>query len=88
MRLAIPLLAILLAFNWYIVPAQAPRIGMPVFTEADATDAKPRVHSVKLFYDRIGPETELFRQPRCRTPGTIWYQNACWRPSRIVENMK
>lgn len=37
----------------------------------------------KAFYDRIGPEEQPVRMQRCRTPGTVWWKNACYRPSRI-----
>lgn len=84
--LALPV--IVLGFTWYTVPAQAPALDMPQFTERDATDQRPRVHQVKLFYDRVGPEFEAYRQPRCAMPGRIWWRGACWKPDRIVENME
>ena len=84
--LALPVM--LLAWISYSTrQAQAPVMDMPAFTERDATDQRPRVHQVKLYYDRIGPEFEAYRQPRCQTPGTIYYVDGkCWRPERILKH--
>ena len=82
MKLTLPLLTIFLAFSWYVVPApNTPQEPMPVFTEAVKRPAK-------LFYDRIEVGTEPVRVQRCKTPGTIWYRNACWRPERIAANAR
>ena len=35
-------------------------------------------------YDRIQKE-EPVRMQRCKTPGTVWYHDACWRPERILK---
>lgn len=73
MKLALPLITILLVFNWYTVPVH---------------ESVAYKREAKLFYDRVPPETELFRQPRCSMPGRIWWRGACWLPGRIVENME
>jgi len=65
-------------FSSYTPEPQEP---MPVFTEAVKRPAK-------LFYDRIEVGVEPVRVQRCKTPGTIWYRNACWRPERIVANAR
>lgn len=37
----------------------------------------------KLFYDRIEVGVEPVRVQRCKTPGTIWWDEKCFRPERI-----
>lgn len=73
MKLTIPLITILLAFNWFTVPANNSVIYK---------------RGAKLFYDRIEVGVEPVRVQRCAMPGRIWYRGACWLPSRIAENME
>jgi hypothetical protein len=67
MKLALPLIAILLTFSWYVVP-----VNESVIYKRQA----------KLFYDRIQKE-EPVRVQRCKTPGTVWWDGQCFRPERI-----
>lgn len=68
MKLALPLIAILLAFNWYATPVN---------------NSVAYKRSAKLFYDRIEIGVEPVRVQRCK-PGLIWWKDNCWRLERIV----
>ena len=73
MKLAIPLVAILLAFAWYTVPVN----NSVIYKRAT------KGQTFAGAYDRVWPEAEIFRQPRCKTPGTVWWGGKCYRPERI-----
>lgn len=60
--------AVLLTFAWYVVP-----VNETVLYKRPS----------KQFYDRIEVGTEPVRVQRCVTPGTVWWDGACYRPERI-----
>lgn len=51
--------------------------------QAKAPESVAFKRGAKVIYDRIEVGVEIYRQPRCVTPGTVWWNNACYRPERI-----
>lgn len=51
--------------------------------QAKAPEVIAFKREAKMYYDRIEVGVEPVRVQRCKTPGTIWHVDACFRPERI-----
>lgn len=85
--LAIFSLSVAVAATYFARNAEAPELATAARIQAEDAP-RPRVHPLKLIYDRIGPEQEAYRQPRCTMPGRIWWHDGCWLPEKILGQMQ
>ncbi len=59
-------------------------LTIPVFLSPEPTHESVAYKRMgKMFHDRIEVGVEPVRVQRCKTPGTIWHVDACYRPERL-----